>query len=123
MTNKMIAVLGATGSQGGGVVEALMRQGQFKVRALTRNPDKAVGLADEVVAADLTQPETLAPALEGAYGVFANTNSFAAPDTDEVAQGRPWKPQSSGCPALHLVDATQCGDNLGGQIQRASLLK
>ena len=88
MTNKTIAVFGATGSQGGGVVEALMRQGQFKVRALTRNPDKALGLADEVVAADLTQPETLAPALEGAYGVFANTNSFAAPDTDEVAQGK-----------------------------------
>jgi len=57
------------------------------VRALTRNPDGARGLADEVVAADLTRPETLGPAFDGAYGVFANTNSFGAPDTDEVAQG------------------------------------
>ena len=84
---KTIAVIGATGSQGGGVVHSLQDQGRFRVRALTRNPDKAKGLADEVVAADLTRPETLSSAFEGAYGVFANTNSFAAPDTDEVAQG------------------------------------
>ncbi len=83
-----IAVVGATGAQGGGVVRALQDQGRFRVRALTRNPDKAKGLADEVVAADLTRPETLTSAFEGAYGVFATTNSFAAPDTDEVAQGR-----------------------------------
>lgn len=84
---RTIAVLGATGAQGGGVVRALQEQGAFKVRALSRNPDKAQGLADEVVAADLTRPEGLGPAFEGVYGVFATTNSFAAPDTDEVAQG------------------------------------
>ena len=84
---KTIAVLGATGSQGGGVVRALQDQGIFVVRALTRDPAKARGLADEVVEADLDRPETLEPAFAGAYGVFANTNSFAAPDTDEVAQG------------------------------------
>lgn len=84
---RIIAVLGATGAQGGGVVRALQDQGVFAVRALTRDPDKARGLADEVVAADLNQPETLLSAFEGAYGVFANTNSFAAPDTDEIAQG------------------------------------
>ncbi len=86
-TTKTIAVIGATGAQGGGVVHALQDQGRFKVRALTRDPDKAGGLADEVVAADLTRPKTLSSAFDGAYGVFANTNSFAAPDTDEVAQG------------------------------------
>lgn len=86
-SDKTIAVIGATGSQGGAVVRALQEQGNFRVRALTRNPDKAAGLADEVVAADLTIPETLSAALDGAYGVFANTNSFAGPDVDEVAQG------------------------------------
>ena len=84
---RTIAVIGATGAQGGGVVRALLERGQFRVRALTRNPDGAAGLADEVVAADLNRPETLGPAFEGVYGAFANTNSFAAPDTDEVAQG------------------------------------
>jgi len=86
-TTRTIAVIGATGAQGGGVVRSLQGRGRFKVRALTRNPDSVQGLADEVVAADLTQPETLGPALEGVYGVFANTNSFGSPDTDEVAQG------------------------------------
>ena len=84
---KTIAVLGATGAQGGSVVASLVERGRFKVRALTRNPDAAAGLADEVAFADLTQPESLAAAFDGVYGVFANTNSFAAPDTDEVAQG------------------------------------
>jgi uncharacterized protein YbjT (DUF2867 family) len=74
---RTVAVFGATGTQGGGVVKALQQRGGFTVRALTRNPDAAQGIADEVVGADLTKPETLVPALEGAYGVFANTNSFA----------------------------------------------
>jgi uncharacterized protein YbjT (DUF2867 family) len=86
-SSKTIAVFGATGAQGGGVVAALKERGEFNVRALTRNAAAYEGPADEVVAADFTRPETLAPALEGAFGVFANTNSFAGPDIDEVAQG------------------------------------
>jgi uncharacterized protein YbjT (DUF2867 family) len=87
ISTRTIAVFGATGAQGGGVVAALKNRGGFSVRALTRNPSTYQGPADEVVSADLTMPESLAPALEGAYGVFANTNSFAGSDTDEVAQG------------------------------------
>ena len=75
---RTIAVLGATGAQGQGVVRALREQGTFRVRALTRSPERAVDLAHEVAMADLTRPETLADAFDGAYGVFANTNSFAA---------------------------------------------
>src|SRR5881396_1225761 len=71
---KLIAVIGATGQQGGGVVRALQASGQFKVRALTRNPDKHRELAEEVVAADLDKPETLKAAFEGAHGVFLVTN-------------------------------------------------
>jgi len=85
--SRTIAVIGATGAQGGGVVEALKRQGLFKVRAITRNPESAKGLADEVVAADLTRPESLVSAFDGAYGVFAVTNAASGPDVDEVAQG------------------------------------
>jgi uncharacterized protein YbjT (DUF2867 family) len=43
---KLIAVIGATGQQGGGVVRALQASGQFKVRALSRNPGKHCQLAD-----------------------------------------------------------------------------
>ena len=83
---KLIAVIGATGQQGGGVVRALQAGGQFKVRALTRNPDKHRDLADEVVEADLNRPETLAAAFKGAHGVFLVTTS-SLEGTDERKQG------------------------------------
>ena len=77
-TKKLIAVVGATGQQGAGVVRALRASGQFKVRALTRDPAKHPKLADEVVAADLNRPETLKAAFAGAHGVFLVTNAWEA---------------------------------------------
>src|SRR5271163_2719702 len=71
---KRIAVIGATGQQGGAVVRALQAGNRFKVRALTRNPAKHRELADEVIQADLSRPETLTAAFEGAHGVFLVTN-------------------------------------------------
>jgi uncharacterized protein YbjT (DUF2867 family) len=82
---RLIAVVGATGQQGGGVVRALQASGEFKVRALTRNPDKNRQLADEVVNADLDRPETLGAAFKGAYGVFLVTNA-GEKGTDELKQ-------------------------------------
>src|SRR5260370_18394989 len=82
---KLIAVIGATGHQGGGVVRALQARGQFKVRALTRNPDKHREIAEEVGEADLDKPDTLKAAFEGAHGVFLVTN-FQEAGTDELKQ-------------------------------------
>ena len=82
---KVIAVIGATGQQGGGVVRALQANGQFTVRALTRNPDKHRELAEEVVEADLGKPETLKAAFEGAHGVFLVTN-FQEAGSNELKQ-------------------------------------
>ena len=82
---KVIAVIGATGRQGGGLVRALQANGQFKIRALTRNPGKHRELAEEVVEADLDRPETLKAAFEGAHGVFLVTN-FWDEGTDELNQ-------------------------------------
>jgi len=84
-TKKLIAVIGATGHQGGAVVRALQASGQFKVRALTRNPAKHPQLANEVVLADLNRPETLQAAFAGAHGVFLVTNVWE-PGTDERQQ-------------------------------------
>lgn len=78
---KIIAVVGATGAQGGGLVRAIVSDpsGDFAVRALTRdvNSDKAKALARlgaEVVAANLDDADSLAKAFAGAYGVFCLTN-------------------------------------------------
>jgi uncharacterized protein YbjT (DUF2867 family) len=82
---KLIAVVGATGHQGGAVVRALPASGQFKVRALTRNPEKHPKLGDEVVLADFNRPETLKAAFAGAHGVFLVTNAWEA-GADESKQ-------------------------------------
>jgi uncharacterized protein YbjT (DUF2867 family) len=84
-TKKLIAVVGATGQQGGGVVRALQAGGQFRVRALTRDPAKHPQLADEVVQADLSRPETLKAAFTGAHGAFLVTNAWE-PGSDERNQ-------------------------------------
>lgn len=83
----LIAVIGATGNQGGSVLRALQATGKFRTRALTRNPEHHEGIADEVVVADMDSPETLAAAFEGAHGVFVVTNFFQEGGADEFAQG------------------------------------
>ena len=77
---KIIAVLGATGAQGGGLVRAILNDtsGQFKARALTRNvnSDKARELAKlgaEVVAVDVDDVESLKKAFQGCYGAYCVT--------------------------------------------------
>jgi len=78
---RVIAVIGATGAQGGGLVRAILADtdGDFAARAVTRDPgaDKAralAGLGAELVGADLDNPDSLVQAFEGAYGAFCVTN-------------------------------------------------
>jgi uncharacterized protein YbjT (DUF2867 family) len=81
MSSKTIAVVGATGAQGGGLVRAILadRNGGFSVRAITRKPDadKARALAAlgaEIVAGDADDPGSLDRAFAGAYGAYCVTN-------------------------------------------------
>src|SRR5258705_13325879 len=102
---KLIAVVGATGQQGGAVVRALQASGQFKVRALTRNPGKHRDLAEEVVEADLDRPESLKAAFEGAHGVFLVTN-FWEPGTDEFKQATAAVRAAKDAGVKHLIWST-----------------
>ena len=77
---KIIAVVGATGAQGGGLVRAILSDtsGVFAPRALTRDPESAKAkelakLGVEVVKADLDAGPTLRTAFEGCYGAFCVT--------------------------------------------------
>lgn len=92
MSKKLIAVVGATGSQGGGLARAILADpsGEFAVRALTRNPDsaKAKDLAAagaEVVKADLDDEASVRAAFEGAYGAFVVTNYWAERTPEQEA--------------------------------------
>ncbi|WP_394833552.1 NmrA/HSCARG family protein [Pendulispora rubella] len=79
MSENVISVLGGTGAQGGGVVDALLAAGSYKVRVATRNPssDAANALRArgvEVVKADMLEPSSLKGLYEGAHGAFVVSN-------------------------------------------------
>jgi uncharacterized protein YbjT (DUF2867 family) len=96
MSKKIIAVTGATGAQGGGLVRAILadKSGEFVARAITRKPtsDKARELANlgvEVVAADLDDSASLTKAFRDAYGAYCVTNFWEHFSGDkETAQGK-----------------------------------
>jgi len=90
---KIIAVVGATGAQGGGLVRAILADpdGPFSARALTRNAgsDRARALASqgvEVIEADLDDETSVRKAFDGAYGAFVVTNFWAqrTPEQERV---------------------------------------
>ncbi len=77
---RIIAVVGATGAQGSGLVRAIQSDpgGGFRARALTRNVNserarELAKLGAEVVAANIDEPQSLAHAFSGAYGAFCVT--------------------------------------------------
>lgn len=80
MEKKTIAVIGATGAQGGGLVRSILadREGPFAARAITRKPDSPAAralasLGAEVVAGDADDPASLERAFAGAHGAFCVT--------------------------------------------------
>ena len=93
---KIIAVMGATGAQGGGLVRAILADpaGGFAARAITRdvNSPKAKELARlgaEVVSADADDPASLRRAFQGAYGAYCVTFYWAHfQPAKELAQAR-----------------------------------
>jgi uncharacterized protein YbjT (DUF2867 family) len=83
-TKKIIAVVGATGAQGGGLVRAILADPSsgFTARALTRDVSSSAAqelarLGAEVVHADLDDPPTVTRAFEGAYGAYCVTFYWA----------------------------------------------
>ncbi|MFI8004121.1 NmrA/HSCARG family protein [Streptomyces sp. NPDC086010] len=94
-SKKIIAVIGATGKQGGGLVDAVLADpaGPFVVRALTRDANSRVAndlvaRGVEVVEADLDDESSLARAFAGAHGAFVVTD-FWAPLSPEQEEARP----------------------------------
>lgn len=111
---KIIAVLGSTGAQGGGLVRAILDapDGPFTVRAITRNADsaKARELADrgaEVVEATLDDEGSLRAAFEGAHGVYVVTNFWESMSADvELAQAATAARAAKAAGVAHVVWST-----------------
>jgi uncharacterized protein YbjT (DUF2867 family) len=111
---KIIAVVGATGAQGGGMVRAIQadKSGSFAARAITRNPNaekaqalRAAGV--EVVGADIDKPETLGKAFAGAYGAFCVTNFWEHFSAErEVTQARNMAQAAKTAGLQHVIWST-----------------
>jgi uncharacterized protein YbjT (DUF2867 family) len=112
--SRTIAVVGATGAQGGGLARAILDDpdARFRLRALTRNPasEKAAALAEagaEVVRADLDDAESLAQAFDGAHGAYCVTNFWEhfSPER-EYAQATNMAEAARGAGLQHVVWST-----------------
>ena len=104
---RLIVVAGATGKQGGAVARSLLDRG-FRVRALTRNPQKpeAQALAErgaEVVQGDMDDRSSMERALEGAYGVFSIQNFWETGYDGEVRQGKTVADAARAAGVEHLI--------------------
>lgn len=117
----VIAVFGATGAQGGGLVRALLRDPwrRFAVRALTRQPAARAARAlaqagAEVMQADLDRPGTLGAALEGAHGVFGVTDFWEhfSPER-ELRQAAQLASAAARARVRHLIWSTQEDTRVG----------
>ena len=114
MSSKIIAVTGATGAQGGGLVRAILADpsGGFAARAITRNADSdkaraLKSLGAEVVAADLDDVESLKRAFAGAYGVYGVTNFWEHFSAEkEIAQARNLADAAKASGVTHFVWST-----------------
>ncbi len=111
---RIIAVVGATGAQGGGLVRAILndKNGPFAVRAITRdvNSAKAKALAEagaEVVAADVDDVKSLKKAFEGAHGAFCVTFFWAhfKPEK-ELSQARNMAQAAKDAGVKHVIWST-----------------
>ncbi len=92
MSSKLIVVFGATGMQGSSVVSIFLSEPGWRVRGVTRNPDSAASKAlaargVEVVKADVDDPASLGPVVEGANAVFSVTD-FWGPLRDPANQSK-----------------------------------
>ena len=95
---KIFVVFGATGNQGGSVINAVLGDSktanEFKIRGITRDPSKPNAKALEArgvecVAADINNKDQIKSAFQGAYAVFAMTNYWEKMDPElEIQQGR-----------------------------------
>jgi uncharacterized protein YbjT (DUF2867 family) len=114
MKNKIIAVIGATGAQGGGLVRAILNEKNagFSARAITRDihsekAKKLAALGAEVVAGDVDDPQSLKKAFDGAHAAYCVTFFWEhfSPDK-EIAQARSMAEAAQAAGVAHVIWST-----------------
>ena len=129
----LIAVVGATGNQGGSVARSLLLNPSFKVRAITRNPlseasQVLVSSGAEIVQANGFDGEEMLAAFHGAWGAFVNLNSddkiWENPDgPTEFDLGKTIIDAAAQAGLQHLVFSSgpPCSDMTGGKVRMKAM--
>ncbi|KAF9453260.1 NmrA family protein [Macrolepiota fuliginosa MF-IS2] len=111
--SRLIVVTGATGQQGGSVVDFLLKEpaGAFRVRGMTRNPESSAALAliargVEIVKADLSSLEETTKAFQGAWGIYGVTQFYEHGYDVEQLHGKNIVEASRQVGAKHIVWST-----------------
>ncbi len=89
---KLIVVLGATGKQGGSAVDEFLKDPNYRVRAVTRNPKSPAALnlvakGAEVVYGELMDADSLIAAVNGAHVVYGVTTDLSVITSSYLYQG------------------------------------
>ena len=97
-SKKLLTIFGATGNQGGSVIDAVLShedlKDKYSLRGITRDPSsgKSKAMADkgvEMVQAELNDVESLTKAVKGSHGVFGITDFWSLMDKQkEIQQGK-----------------------------------
>ncbi|KAK7212375.1 hypothetical protein V2G26_019553 [Clonostachys chloroleuca] len=111
--SKILTIFGATGTQGGSVIDAVLADPalskEYTIRGVTRDVNKpaAKALADkgvQMVSADMNSIETAKPAVEGAHTVFFVTNYWEKSSAElEISQGKAVADASKAAGVEHLI--------------------
>jgi len=112
--SQILTIVGATGAQGSSVLNHALKDGTYKIRAITRNvnSEKAKALASrgvEVVTADINSEDSLIKAFEGSTAIYAITDFF--------------EPFAAGGPENAMKVEVQQGKNLANAAAKTSTLK
>lgn len=117
---KVIFVTGGTGNQGGAVARSLLKQGKWKVKVLTRNPEseksrilKSEGIT--VLQGDLNDPQSYGEYLNDAYGIFSVQNFMNGIDK-EIEQGKRIADLANAKGVKHLLYTSVSGSDLKSGI-------
>jgi len=105
-TRPVIAVIGATGTQGGGLIRTLHADPArtFLARAVTRDPESPAAAriaaeGSEVCFGNLDEPGSLGRAFQGVHGVYAMTNYWSTAARSASSRKRTISPPQLGAPA------------------------
>src|SRR5215467_13342125 len=119
-SDKMILVTGATGRQGGSVIDHMLPKG-WRLRALTRSPSgrAAEQLAKrgvEIVPGDLEDPLSLQRATQGVYGVYSVQDFWAVGAKREIQQGQNMADAAQKAGVQHFVYSSVGGAERNSRI-------